>query len=118
MCIRDRFMIEKKGAVDNLEEILSEPGVEMVQWGGADYSMNIGKPRQMADPDVAAAQEKTFKMALDMGVPPRAEINSADETKKYLDMGVRHFSIGTDITIHYNFWKNEGEKVIRAMQGE
>ena len=112
------LMIEKKGAVDNREEILSEPGVEMVQWGGADYSMNRGKPRQMADPDVAAAQEKTFKMALDMGVPPRAEINSADETKKYLDMGVRHFSIGTDITILYNFWKNEGEKVIRAMQGE
>ena len=26
------FMIEKKGAVDNLEEILSETGVEMIQW--------------------------------------------------------------------------------------
>ena len=112
------FMIEKKGAVDNLEEILSEPGVEMVQWGGADYSMNIGKPRQMTDPEVMAAEEKTFKTALSMGVPPRAEINSADETKRYLDMGVKHFSIGTDITILYNFWKNEGVKVIRALQGE
>ena len=54
------FMIEKKGAVDNLEEILSEPGVEMTQWGGADYSMNIGKPRQMSDPEVAAAKKKTY----------------------------------------------------------
>jgi 2-keto-3-deoxy-L-rhamnonate aldolase RhmA len=112
------FMIEKKGAVDNIEEILEEPAVEMVQWGGADFSMNIGKPRQMNDPEVIAAKKKTFELALKKGVHPRAEINSADETKAYLDMGVRHFSIGTDITILYNFWKKEGEKVIRAIQGE
>lgn len=112
------FMIEKKGAVDNLEEILSEPSVEMVQWGGSDFSMNVGKPKQMQDPEVTAAKLKTFKIALEMGVPPRAEISSADETKEYLDMGVRHFSIGTDITILYSFWKTEGEKVIRALKGE
>ena len=112
------FMIEKKGAVDNLEEILSEPAVEMVQWGGADFSMNVGKPRQMGDPEVAAAKKKTFEVALKMGVPPRAEISSADEMKEYLDMGVRHFSLGTDITILYSFWKNEGEKVLKAMEGQ
>ena len=53
-----------------------------------------------------------------MGVPPRAEISSADEMKEYLDMGVRHFSLGTDITILYSFWKNEGEKVLKAMEGQ
>jgi len=112
------FMIEKKGAVDNLEEILSEPGVEMIQWGGADFSMNIGKPRQMNDPEVQAAKKKTFELGIKMGVPPRAEIQSADEMKEYLDMGVRDFSLGTDISILYSFWKNEGEKVLRAMEGE
>ena len=55
---------------------------------------------------------------IEKGINPRAEINSSDETKKYLDMGVRHFSVGTDITILYSFWKNEGEKIIRALQGE
>lgn len=112
------FMIEKKGAVDNLEEILEEPGVEMVQWGGADFSMNVGKPRQMADPEVADAMKKTFELSIKMGVPPRAEIQSADEMKQYLDCGVRHFSLGTDVVILYNYWKNEGEKVLRAMEGE
>ena len=112
------FMIEKKGAVDNLEEILSLPEVEMVQWGGADYSMNIGHPRQMNHPDVEAAKKKTFEMALEMGVHPRAEVNSSDGIKEYLDIGVRHFSVGTDITILFDFWKSEGEKIIRALQGE
>ena len=112
------FMIEKKGAVDNLEEILSEPGVEMTQWGGSDFSMGIGKPKQMNAPEVKAAKKKTFELSMKMGIPTRAEIKSADEMKEYLDMGVRHFSLGTDILILYTFWKSEGEKVLRAMEGE
>ncbi len=112
------FMIEKKGAVDNLEEILEHPDVEMVQWGGADFSMNIGYPGEMNHPDVVAAKKKTFETAVKMGVPPRAEIGSSDEVKSYMDMGVRHFSIGTDIAILFSFWKSEGEKIVRALQGE
>jgi 2-keto-3-deoxy-L-rhamnonate aldolase RhmA len=111
------FMIEKKGAVDNLEEILEEPGVEMVQWGGSDYSVNIGHPGEANHPDVVAAKKKTFETAIRMGVPPRAEVNSSDQVKEYLDMGVRHFSIGTDISILFNFWKREGEQIIKALQG-
>ena len=111
------FMIEKKGAVDKLEEILEEPGVEMVQWGGSDYSVNIGHPREVNHPDVVAAKKRTFTTAIKMGVPPRAEINTADEAKEYLDMGVRHFSVGTDISILFNFWKREGEQILKALEG-
>ena len=69
-------------------------------------------------PEVVAAKKKTFEVAINMGVPPRAEIESADETKEYLDMGVRHFSVGTDITILHGYWKREGEQVVRAIEGE
>ena len=111
------FMIEKKGAVDNLEEILEQPKVEMVQWGGSDFSVNIGHSGEMNHPEVVAAKKKTFETAIKMGVPPRAEIGSADETKAYLDMGVRHFSVGTDITILHAFWKREGEGIVKALGG-
>lgn len=111
------FMIEKKGAVDNLEEILEEPGVEMIQWGGSDYSMNIGHPGQADHPDVVSAKLKTFTTAIRMGIPVRAEIASADQAKEYLDLGVRHFSVGTDIAILFNFWKREGEGILRALEG-
>ena len=43
-------MIEKKGAVDELEEILSIPGLDMVQWGGTDYSMSTGHIGEKAHP--------------------------------------------------------------------
>ena len=66
----------------------------MVQWGGADYSMSVGKAGQRGAPEIAAAEEKVFKTALEMGVHPRAEINTADDAKRFLDMGVRHFLRG------------------------
>ena len=111
------FMIEKKGALDNLEEILQEPGVEMIQWGGADFSMNVGHPGEADHPEVAAARKRTFTTAISMGVPPRAEIGSADQAREYLDMGVRHFSVGTDLSILFNFWRREGEQIRKALEG-
>ncbi|MCL0044226.1 aldolase/citrate lyase family protein [Dehalococcoidia bacterium] len=112
------FMIEKKGAVDNLEQILEECDVEMVQFGPADYAMNIGHPGERGHPEVVAAKKKTFATAIRMGVPPRAEISSAAQAKEYLDMGVRHFSVGTDLSILFNFWRQEGEKILKALDGD
>ncbi len=112
------LMIEKKAAVDNLEEILSVPGVDMVQWGPADFSMNIGRLGERNHPDVAAASKKVFETALKMGVQPRAEVRSADDAKRFLDMGVRHFSINTDITILHQWWREQGDKLWKALEGE
>ncbi len=111
------LMIEKQSAVDQLEEILALAGVDMIQWGGVDYSMSIGKPGARGAPEVKAVERKVFETALKMGVPPRAEIGSVDQAKYYLDLGVRHFCIGTDIAILYNWLKENGEGLRRALSG-
>jgi len=104
-------MIEKREAVENLEEILSVPGIDMVQWGPSDYSMSTGHAGERAHPDVKAAEKKVFETCLKMGIPPRAEINGPDDAKRFLDMGVRHFCVGTDIAILYQVLKQRGEGV-------
>jgi 4-hydroxy-2-oxoheptanedioate aldolase len=111
------LMIEKKDAVDNLEEMLSIPGVDMIQWGGADYSMNIGKPGRRNDPEIKAVEKYVFETALKMGVQPRVEINSPDQARAYLDWGVQHFSIGTDIHILHDWWKKNGEELHKVVEG-
>ena len=111
-------MIEKQGAVDELDEILEIPGIDLVQWGGGDFSQNIGHPGEQNHPIVKAAHDKVFKESLRAGIQPRAEIESPDEVKMYLDMGVKHFSIGTDISMLYSWWKNNGEDVLRSIEGE
>ena len=73
------IMVEKKSCVDDLEAILSVPGIDMVQFGGSDFSMSIGKPAQHNDPEVVAAEKKTIEMALKMGLHPRVELRDPSE---------------------------------------
>jgi len=108
------LMIEKKGAVDNLEDILSLKGVDMIQWGGSDYSVNVGKAGQRSSPEIKEVEKYVFETALKMGVQPRAEIGSPADAEYYLNMGVRHFCIGTDIAILYQWLKSNGED-LRSM---
>lgn len=109
------IMIEKDGAVQNLEEVLSVPGVDMIQWGGSDYSMSVGRAGQRGSAEIKAVERKVIETSLRMGVPPRAEINTADQAKYYLDMGVRHFCIGTDVNILYDWLKEHGDSVRKAV---
>jgi 2-keto-3-deoxy-L-rhamnonate aldolase RhmA len=111
------LMIEKKGAVAQLEEILALPGLDMIQWGGADYSMSVGKAGQRRSPEIKAAEKRVFETAIKMGIPPRAEINSPDDAKYYLDLGVKHFCIGTDISVLFDWWKTNGEGLRKAVEG-
>ena len=103
------IMIEKKQAVENLEEILSVPGIDMVQWGPSDYSMSSGHAGERGHPDVRAAEKKVFETCIKMGIPPRAEIGSVEDAKRFRDMGVKDFCLGTDISILYQFLKRQGE---------
>ena len=108
-------MIEKQGAVDQLEEVLSVPGVDMVQWGPSDYAMNVGRAGEARSPEIKAVERKVFETALKMGVPPRVELNSLDQAQYYLDLGVRHFCIGTDVSILYEWWKANGGHLRKAL---
>ena len=103
------IMIEKASAVENLEAILSVKGVDMVQFGPADYSMSIGLAGQYGHPKVKEAERRVIETALKMGVTPRAEISRPDQAKAYLDMGVRHFCIGTDMRVLFDWFKENGQ---------
>jgi len=103
------IMIEKKGAIENLEEILDVEGVDMVQFGPADYSISIGLPGGGGHPDVQKAHREMIEMALKKGVPPRVEIASFEQAKPWLDMGVRHFCIGWDLGVLFS-WCHQQKK--------
>ena len=91
------LMIEKGAAVKNLDAILSVPGIDMVVFGGNDYSMSIGRPRAVSPKEIAEVRTYIFKTALSKGVQPRAEISHPDQAAEYVELGVKHFAIGTDL---------------------
>ena len=109
------LMIEKRSAVENLEEILSVGGVDMVQFGPSDYSINIGRAGQEDHPEVKEAERKTIDTALSMGVAPRAEINDYSEAAAYIEMGVKHFCIGWDVVVLHQWCKEQGAAMASAL---
>lgn len=68
-------------------------------------SAGVAQPRLVAggphvweaDQVVKDAELRIIESALAAGVQPRAEIKRPDQAPFYLDLGVRHFSMGTDL---------------------
>jgi len=109
------LMIEKKEAVDNLERIFAIPGIDMVQFGPGDYSLSLGYPGQRNHPKVKEAELKTIKLAIKKGIRPRIEIGSIEyqreNLQKYIELGVKDFSLPSEGKIVYEWLKKHGENL-------
>ena len=112
------LMIEKQSAIENLEAILSIGGIDMVQFGPADYSLSIGIPGQRNDPRVKEAERFTIETALKKGIAPRVELGNFKDAEPYLKMGVKHFCIGWDVRIIYQFCIEQGAAFAKALGRE
>jgi 2-keto-3-deoxy-L-rhamnonate aldolase RhmA len=93
------FMIEKKEAVDNIDEICSVEGLDMIQFGPSDFSMSCGKDAKDNADAIRAAEEKCIKAAIKHGIRPRCEIMNAEQAKYYIDLGVKDFNISGELWI-------------------
>ena len=104
-------MIEKAEAVEHVDEILAVGGIDMVQWGPADHAMSIGRAGERDSKAVRDAELRVLSACRAAGIPARAEISSPEQARHYLDLGVRHFSLGTDLFTLYDVLKRGGEQL-------
>lgn len=104
-------MIEKKEAVENLDAILAVNGIDMVQFGPADYALSLGQPGETDHEAVRAAERETIQTALDNGIEPRAEIRSPTAADSYIEAGVTHFSLNTDVRILHEWWSENSMEI-------
>lgn len=109
-------MIEKAEAVDNLEAILTVEGIDMVQFGPADYALSVGKPREYDAPEVLDAEAHVIETSLKMGKHPRAEPRDAAGLERYQDLGVRHFCVGSDVTTLMYWYRDEGAQLRERLE--
>ena len=112
-------MIEKDVTVENLDAVLAQAkvrGVDMTQWGPADFSFSRGQMRLMRSPEIRGFEEKVIAKSLEYGIRPRIEIGAVEQAKRYLDIGVRDFCIGWDRMIVRAAWMNLGEGLRKLME--
>jgi len=111
------FMIEKREALDAIEEICSVEGVDMVQFGPSDYSMSMGWNRSEHVAEFKAAERHMIEVALAHGVQPRCEIASPEDAQYYIDLGVRHFCLGDELGNAARAWSQGGTALRRIVGG-
>jgi 2-keto-3-deoxy-L-rhamnonate aldolase RhmA len=110
------FMIEKIEAMENIEEICSVPGIDMVQFGPSDYSLSLGWNAKDHREETLAAERLMIKTAFAHGIQVRCEINEPDEAKYYLDLGVKHFCIGDELRNARNRWTEQGKGLRKVLE--
>ena len=92
LCIQ----IETRRGVEQIEQILSVPGIDMVSSGRNDLSQSYGCPGQSTAPEVLAAEEKILLTALAGGIIPVPLVGTPQRKKQLEKMGVHCFTIGRD----------------------
>lgn len=88
--------LESRAALENIDEILSVPGIDMVATGRADLSQELGVPGQKEHPDVIEAENFIIRRALEHHKVPVITASTPERIHALKQMGVYCFVIGKD----------------------
>lgn len=91
------IQVETRGAVDNIEEIVSTPGVDVTLIGPNDLSIALGVPDQQDHPDMRAAIQKMIDACRRHGVYPAIHINDLKLAAYWAKQGMRLVSSSAEI---------------------
>lgn len=81
--------IETKAAAENLEEIVSIPGVDVALVGPNDLSIALGVPGQINSPEVRSVIEAMIDTCQRHGVVPAIQIDNLDLALEWIKRGMR-----------------------------
>ena len=109
------FMVEKKEAVDCIEEFCSVPGIDMIQFGPNDFALSSGFNMRDDKNKVRLAEKRVIECAIAHHIRPRCEINTAEDARFYLDLGVRDFSLGLEMRVLQSFLSKEGDALLNLI---
>ena len=91
-------MIETKEALDNLDEILSTPGVDAVYIGPADlaFALDLTPTGDNNDPKHVATVDRIFDACKKHNVAAGIHTGSLEYSQRYLKQGFHMVTLGTD----------------------
>jgi 2-dehydro-3-deoxyglucarate aldolase/4-hydroxy-2-oxoheptanedioate aldolase len=89
--------VEMREAVENIDEIVSTPGVDVALIGPNDLSIALGVPGQQNHPTVQAAIQKTMAACQRHGVAPGIHMNDLSLAVHWAKQGMRLVSSNAEI---------------------
>ncbi|MFQ5773338.1 MAG: HpcH/HpaI aldolase/citrate lyase family protein [Kiloniellaceae bacterium] len=113
-------MIETRTALDNLDEIMSVPGLDGIYIGPSDLGLSLGgtpKPDQ-TDPKVVAAIERILASAKRHGVAAGIHCGSTEYARRMIDLGFRLVTVLSDNALLAGVAKRTVSALREGAEGE
>ena len=93
--------IEGKQGLDNLDDILTVDGVDIIYVGPYDLSQSLGIPGEVNDPRVVNAVKTICDKAAAAGRCTGVYVDNVQTAKKYQALGVQFITLSVDVTIFF-----------------
>ena len=89
--------IERKVAIERIDELLSVPGVDVALIGPEDLSVSLGVPGETEHPLVVGAIEEVIRSAGCNNVVPGIHMGSVEALQGWMAKGMRMLMYGSDL---------------------
>lgn len=98
--------IEGEEGANNIDEILSVEGIDIVFLGPYDLSQSLGVSGELEHPKVIETMESVVKKAKNNGKMVGVYVDDVESGLKWMDLGVQYISYMVDTAIIYNCFKD------------
>jgi 2-keto-3-deoxy-L-rhamnonate aldolase RhmA len=108
------LMVETVKGFQNLEEIISVPGVDVAWVGHYDLTVSMGIPAQFEHPRLLAAMDELVTVCRRHGVAPGFLPPSPEAAVHWINKGFRAISLSSDIGVFLDGVRSFRAQVLRA----
>ncbi len=106
--------VEGVEGLENLGEIISVPGLDVVFLGPYDLSQSLGIPGQVHDPRVVDRMVEAVRQIDKAGLAVGTFADSPEAARRWIDAGVRYVSLSVDTGIYLHGCRS----MIAGVKGE
>jgi len=99
--------VEGKAGMENLADIITVPGIDVLFIGPYDLSASLGIPGQVEHPLIMEAMNKTMELARQAGVAIGFFVDDAHSAAKWKKAGVQYISFAADVGLLYEIFKQK-----------
>jgi len=105
------FLVEDQKALDNIDDLLSVEGLDIVHFGPSDYTNSIGLRGQTDHPKVMEARRKIIAAAKRNGKATMMSAATLEQAKMYIDLGAQLINLGFDTGIAFSRWRDLAQEL-------
>jgi len=108
------LQLEGQKAIDNLDEILSVKGYDIIFIGPYDLSQSLGVTGQVTHPKVEEKMRQIVAACKERGVAVGTFSDSTENARKWRDAGVQYLSYSVDVGIFYEACLQKRKEILEG----